>query len=302
MMKQRFAAFAALLLCLCLSGTLFSQQHEKEGFPSLEASAALHGGSVVSDRVYDGSSLWGYIDGGADVYLEYGFDKVRAVKLRIDSITYQIDCYRMNDPASAFGIFSVSAFTCTHDSLWNFPHCLSRYQIQFALGRYYVSIADNQGSARSHELGMEIARALSLPLAETASFTPPSLFTLAPFKPYSTRLKFMKGTLGVQNGYPAWEELMDAVPSYALYLLPIETDRGDLTVAQISFGESDAMKRFIERFGASPADGSSPAQSAADGRLRRLWKASPSSVIVLETTMSSSDASPFIAAIGAFVR
>jgi len=27
----------------------------------------------IGNRVYEGSSLWGYINGGADVYLEYGF-------------------------------------------------------------------------------------------------------------------------------------------------------------------------------------------------------------------------------------
>jgi hypothetical protein len=65
-------------------------------------------GQITSTEQYDHNSLWGYIDGGADLYLEYGFNKVTAQEVLIDSFHFKVDIYEMNSPEAAFGIFSVS--------------------------------------------------------------------------------------------------------------------------------------------------------------------------------------------------
>ena len=41
----------------------------------------IPGGVILRSEQFDGNSLWGYIDGGADIYLEYGFEKVRVEEI-----------------------------------------------------------------------------------------------------------------------------------------------------------------------------------------------------------------------------
>ena len=67
---------------------------------------------IIQEKYYDGNALWGHIDGGADLYLEYGFDKLLFQEIELNNIRFRIEYYRMKDPAAAFGIFSVSKFKC----------------------------------------------------------------------------------------------------------------------------------------------------------------------------------------------
>ncbi|MFC1544541.1 DUF6599 family protein [Gemmatimonadota bacterium] len=77
----------------------------------------LPGGSLSEGeaQLYQGRELFDYSDGGADLYLEFGFVEaaVREYKSPVgDDITAVV--YRMEDPEAAFGVFSIirrGAFT-----------------------------------------------------------------------------------------------------------------------------------------------------------------------------------------------
>ena len=62
------------LLIFIFSASIIFSQSEKE-FPLL-LDSDINGGKILRTSYYDGTSLWGLIDGGADIYLEYGFDKL----------------------------------------------------------------------------------------------------------------------------------------------------------------------------------------------------------------------------------
>jgi hypothetical protein len=60
-------------------------------------------------REFESNELFTMIDGGAEVYIEYGFKKALDVAyLLADSIRIGIQIYEMTDDAAAFGIFSSS--------------------------------------------------------------------------------------------------------------------------------------------------------------------------------------------------
>jgi hypothetical protein len=63
-----------------------------------------------SIEVFKGDELFSYIDGGADLYLEYGFDEVAICKyVNFAAICLRVEIYRMTSDTAAFGIFSINS-------------------------------------------------------------------------------------------------------------------------------------------------------------------------------------------------
>lgn len=58
-------------------------------------------------EIYEGDDLFLYINGGADIYHEYGFKRVTSGEYEKKGAgRISVEIYRMDDPLSAFGIFS----------------------------------------------------------------------------------------------------------------------------------------------------------------------------------------------------
>ncbi|RPI04869.1 MAG: hypothetical protein EHM64_08550, partial [Ignavibacteriae bacterium] len=91
------------LLCSLLLSSMLTAQHSS---PTLPDSI---GGWTRSDPVtiYSGTDLFKLIDGGADIFLEYGFKKVVVQRYSDrNENSIDIEIYEMEDSSSAYGIFS----------------------------------------------------------------------------------------------------------------------------------------------------------------------------------------------------
>jgi hypothetical protein len=280
-----FIAAAAFIFC---SGSSLAQ----DAFPALRANdaAGLH---IMSEKLYDGNSLWGYIDGGADVYLEYGFSKLLARKAEAHGIRFQIDLYRMNDAESAFGIFSISAAATSRDDSLPAVHCISRYQIQAARGAYYLSIINDKGSAEAGHVGIAIARRLLNQIDAPARELPP-LFHIDAFSTQAASVKFIKGLLGLQNGYPGWEGLFGDSGHYSFYVATVRSDTSDLSLAQIAFGSTDDLNAFAARVGFHSSALERFQQREAGGTTRCLWNLGGDHVVYVEMKADSLSAALLI--------
>ncbi len=84
---------------------------------------------------FAGKALYGHIDGGADLYYEYGFERLSVQELRLNHESYFAEVYRMNDSGGAFGIFSVSHGECAPADSLPPSSCVSPYVIQWAHSR-----------------------------------------------------------------------------------------------------------------------------------------------------------------------
>lgn len=101
-----------------------------------------------SARIYAGNELYNLVDGGADLFKEYGFDRV-VVQRYSDTHENNIDLelYEMRDSTSAYGIFSIITFT-TGRRIADFP-CEAYAGDGFLLfrkGKYYGSLMASQTS------------------------------------------------------------------------------------------------------------------------------------------------------------
>jgi hypothetical protein len=277
MNKRIFSAAAAFIIC---SGIALAQ----DSFPRLDEQdvTGLH---IVKETYYDGNSLWGYIDGGADVYLEYGFVKVLARKADANGVHFQIDLYRMTNPASAFGIFSISTFTCSHADTATAFNCSSRFQYQAARGDYYLSVINDKGTEEAGRIGAAIARRL-LSRINTHDCELPALFGLAAFNDSSKSVKYIKGRLGIENGCPGWEAFFEGCREFSFYVMSTRADSSDAAIAVITFGDSGDMRNFVDSAGFSSRSHERFQQRETGGTTRCLWPGTDTTCVYLECASS----------------
>ncbi len=60
---------------------------------------------VGAPRVFTGSALYGHIDGGAEIYFEFGFEEATVQHYAADGEDVEVELYRMADPTAALGIY-----------------------------------------------------------------------------------------------------------------------------------------------------------------------------------------------------
>jgi hypothetical protein len=113
----------------------------------LPAESAVPGWKKAENsRVFMKADLYGYIDGGAEVFLEYGFDQLTLQKYRNGSTEFAVEIYRMSDPAAALGIYLMRCGKETPDPSFKVRHTLNRHQLLFQKNRYYVAVNNVSGA------------------------------------------------------------------------------------------------------------------------------------------------------------
>ena len=117
----------------------------------------MTGIEIRETRSFSETSLYGYINGGAELYLEYGFDTLVVSELLSEGRDIKVEIYRMKDTEAAFGIFSVSRFRCNGGARLTDHMCRSAYQMQFCKGPYYVSIINDTGREADQKTANDIA-------------------------------------------------------------------------------------------------------------------------------------------------
>ena len=137
--------------------------------------AGLPGIETAKTRTFTSESLYGYMNGGAELYLEYGFDTLVVTEIVSGGKDIKIEFYCMRDAEAAFGIFSVSRFRCNGGPRLTDHQCRSAYQLQFCKGRYYVSLINDTGTEGEQKTANEIAAILIRNIAEP-SFDPVLFF------------------------------------------------------------------------------------------------------------------------------
>jgi len=102
-MCVRYGIVLFLLVCFISGSTGESKNNSIDIFPGDILEWKLKG----EPEVYVGDDLFLYINGGADIYQEYGFKKASSVEYEKKGAgRISVEIYYMDDPISAFGIFS----------------------------------------------------------------------------------------------------------------------------------------------------------------------------------------------------
>lgn len=234
--KSRF-----ITVLFFVAGIIYAQADS--GFPALTAND-IPDGKITRTSYFGGEALWGIIDGGADIYLEYGFDKLLLQEIEWKKTNFRVEFYRMIAPVSAYGIFSVSHFKCDKRDTLSKYVCITPFQVQCALGRFYVSIANDKGTKEAQLLTIKLFETI-LSRSKEALFEIPAKFSKPEFASQIQNLKVIKGALGFQNGFPTWLEKFEQFNNYTVYLLADDSGEDYSYSAIIKFSSNAEMKRFI---------------------------------------------------------
>jgi len=152
-------------------------------------------------QVYKGEDLFTYIDGGAEIYHEYGFRQVLAqdfVDKNQKGVTLEI--YEMADPTAAFGIFSFKASGQGRPADIGTDSEFEDYYLHFWKGPFLVTVTGFEANPECREGVMAIARATGARISETAGR--PAFLSKLPADWIKPGLKYLRGALGLYNLHP----------------------------------------------------------------------------------------------------
>jgi len=217
-----------LLLIILIQISLISLA--QDNIPGILAED-MEGLEVLNSREFNGSALWGYINGGADLYLEYGFNFLRVENLKLEEQEFTVNIYRMKDAAAAFGIFSVSWFNCAGKFPEHTVSCITPYQLQFVKAQYYISIINETGNAKAREIGLKLTRIISAKI-ERNDFEVPDVFQKKEFEGIHGQAKFMKGRLGLENGFPSWSGYFENIENFQVYMFVLKENESKIHIAE----------------------------------------------------------------------
>jgi len=88
------------LLLVVVSVPLVSCGAEKSEFPEIEGWTR-----VGAMSQYDADNLWEYIDGAAEMFVDYDVQTCRTADLTSGDVTVTVDLYDMGTPLNAFGVY-----------------------------------------------------------------------------------------------------------------------------------------------------------------------------------------------------
>lgn len=166
-------------------------------FPALQ-NGELPGLQIVDSQEYRGSQLYGYINGGSELYYEYGFESVLVQTIRIAKSEYQAEYYRMTNPTAAFGIFSVSRRPGRLLPEFSGFGQSTRFQTLFAVNQFYVSVTNFSGTAADSQITVRLARKIAGKIQPLPSPIPEPVLRHPEWFP-PERLWMVAGPLGLQG-------------------------------------------------------------------------------------------------------
>jgi hypothetical protein len=207
---------------------------------------------TLSRSSFEGKALYGYIDGGAELYHEYGFTRLEVRTVVAGAETLTVEGYEMRDPFAAFGILSVSRGGSLVDSSLGSSSFASEYQYQSAVGRLYLRVMEGNG----HRLKTAEAGHLVRIVGASNQGGPVDLQELfaGVFPPGDPALVIaVRGTLGLQNGWDGWTDLFEGMEGYELLLLPGEG--GGVCAGAVRFKSRAESQSFQARWSMPPANG-----------------------------------------------
>jgi hypothetical protein len=158
-----------------------------------------------TSRAFTKDSLYGYVDGGAEIFLEYGFRNLWVFEFVPDKPAaggkeITLELYQMSSPAAAFGIFStrregnepVSASIKTAN--W-----IGREQTNFVKGDLYANILAADCTQDEVEA---FAMSLDLHLPAGEALLPRAFFCMPEFNLIRGSERYICGTAAATNESP----------------------------------------------------------------------------------------------------
>ena len=214
--------------------------------PSLR-SGDLPGLEITRTGHFDGKALYGYINGGAELYREYGFVDLTAQEMQIEGHQLVAELYRMHDSLAAFGIFSAFRGDCAGDDASRLYWCYTPGQVLTAAGRYFLRVQRLTGGSP----GDGITKAVALRFLD---LLPPSGRVVLPWfssgpdvHVWERKAALVYGTLGLQNAFPDWADALEGDGYKSITIVPWDLEGSPATIGWILCASAESASALGRR-------------------------------------------------------
>ena len=203
---KTIAGLAILLgLTLVLSGAVpdFGGEGPLRGY--LPGDDAAPGWTKDGEpQEYEGEELYAYIDGGAEIYQEYGFRRVILQDYKNDKgRSVSLEIFEMGTPAAAFGMFTFKRSGNGKTGGLGAGAELEAYYLNFWKGRFLVTLTGFDEGPETIGGILAVGRAVDALIRDGGAAPAPALVAALPEKGLRPgSVKYLKGLLGLNNIYP----------------------------------------------------------------------------------------------------
>lgn len=175
------------------------------GLRSLLPSGQEAGGwkAEGSPQEFKGEDLYLYINGGAEIYQEYGFEEVLVQDYRDpEGKGLSLEIFRMTSPGSAYGMYTFKRSLRGTPLAAGIEGRLEDYYLNFWKGNFLVTITGQDESPATTRGLVELARAIAGRI-QGPSDPAPIVTELPPPGLIAASVRYFKGYLGFMNNYPS---------------------------------------------------------------------------------------------------
>jgi len=150
-------------------------------------------------KVFTSEDLYGHIDGGAEAFLELGFEQLTVQKYKDGANELAVEIYRMKDATAARGIYLARCGKETRDPALKERHTASRQQILLQRHRYYIVLYNTAGGAANAPMLLKAAQAMAPKLPADTPVPVLDVLPAAGLVPGSARV--VRGPVSLQALY-----------------------------------------------------------------------------------------------------
>jgi hypothetical protein len=155
-----------------------------------------------SPQEYKGEDLYSYINGGAEIFHEYGFKQVIVQDYtRKNGKSIALEIFEMESAKSAYGIYTFKTSTEGKELALGDKAQLADYYLNFWKGEFVVTLIGFDEDEETVKGLQKIARAVDTKIKSRGR--EPAFVSLLPEKDLIEQsIKYFKGNLGLYNSYP----------------------------------------------------------------------------------------------------
>jgi hypothetical protein len=169
----------------------------------LPAAGAIPGWATDGGpQEFEGDDLYAYIDGGAEIYQEYGFVRIIVQDYKNTSgKSVSLEVFEMTTPAAAFGMYTFKRSGNGRAADLGAGGELESYYLNFWKGRFLVTLTGFDDSRETVNGILAVGSAVDTKLPRGGG-EPPLVGALPVDGLRPGSVKYLKGLLGLNNVYP----------------------------------------------------------------------------------------------------
>ena len=198
--------------------------------------------------IFHGDDLFEHINGGADIYHEYGFVTLITQKYEKEDKGASIEIYSMDDPSAAFGIYSYNRHPTLSPIEVGSDGTIHSKGLFFWQGRFYADVRQLGSSSISHEEFTALSKAIENKIGTKGER--PAIMGLLPSENMLPRSEvYAQSRLAVSNQvYIANNDLFRLEKGEAAAIARYRIGQPEFSVIVAEYGSEDACSEAFIRF------------------------------------------------------